>query len=157
MNFSTITDDLLIGSMPLASDYDRLRELGVRLIINMRFSLGPRPDPHPFDSVQGKHQPISTLWLRSLDSPFFPISVHKLIRGAQAALETIRDGGRVYAHCAYGRHRGVAMGAAILIAQGLDPHAAMELIAERRPVADPYAYYIRPRILKFAREWKLIG
>ena len=146
MNFSTITDDLFIGNQPAPRDYATLRELGVRLIINMRFSRGPHPDPH--------REPIATLWLRSLDNPFFPISIRKLMQGAQAALETIREGGRVYAHCAYGRHRGVAMGACILVAQGYDPFAAMQLIAERRAVADPYAYYIRPRILKFAREWK---
>lgn len=145
MNFSQITDHLFIGSQPSITDYDRLRELGVRLIINMRFSRGPQPDSH--------HQPISTLWLRSIDSPLFPISVQKLIHGAKAALDTIREGGRVYTHCAYGRHRGVAMGACVLIAQGFDPIAAMKLIAERRSVADPFAYYIRPRILKFASLW----
>ena len=146
MHFSKITDDLFIGSMPSVHHYDQVRELGVRLVINMRFTLGPKPDTHEV--------PINTLWLRSIDSPFFPISISKLIRGTQAALETIRDGGKVYAHCAYGRHRGVAMGACILIAQGHDPHTAMTLIKERRSVADPFAYYIEPRILKFAKEWK---
>ena len=145
MNFSQITDDLFIGSMPSVNHYDQLRKLGVRLIINMRFTLGPKPDPH--------HEPINTLWLRCIDSPFFPISIHKLMHGTQAALETIHDGGKVYAHCAYGRHRGVAMGACILIAQGYAPGDALELIAARRSVADPFAYYIRPRILKFAQEW----
>ena len=149
MNFSQITNDLFIGNMPSQGEYDTLRDLGVRLIINMRFSRAPHPDHH--------HPPIHTLWLRSLDNPFFPISIHKLMHGAQAAMETIREGGRVYAHCAYGRHRGVAMGACILIAQGFDPFAAMKLIAERREVADPFAYYIRPRIMKFAHEWKLTG
>jgi hypothetical protein len=144
-NFSNITDDLFIGNTPLASDYDGLRELGIRLIINMRFSRGPYPDPH--------HAPIQLLWLRTIDSPFFPIPIYKLIMGARAALETIRLGGKVYVHCAYGRHRGVAMGTCILIAQGYDPDAAMKLIMQRRKVADPYAYYIHPRILKFAREW----
>jgi len=76
-----------------------------------------------------------------------------LVRGALAALETIQNGGKVYAHCAGGRHRAVTMGAAILIAQGYDPHAAMTLIKQRRSIADPFAFYIRPRILKFAREW----
>jgi protein-tyrosine phosphatase len=75
------------------------------------------------------------------------------MRGAQAALETICDGGKVLTHCAGGRHRGVAMGACILVARGHDPHEAMQLIAERRSFADPFAYYIRPRILKFANEW----
>jgi len=145
MNFSTITDDLFIGNMPSLKDYDRLREIGIRLIINMRFSRRPHPDTH--------HQPISLLWLRSIDSPLFPISIQKLIQGTQAALATIREGGKVYTHCAYGRHRGVAMGACILIAQGFDPLAAMDLIAKRRSVADPYAYHIRPRIMKFAELW----
>jgi len=153
MNFSQITDHLFIGNTPSLKDYDQLRELGIRLIINMRFSRGPEPDTHSFDNAQDKHQHISTLWLRSIDSPFFPISIQKLIRGAQAALETIRNDGKVYTHCAYGRHRGVAMGACVLIAQGYNPLEAMKLIAERRSVADPYAYYIRPRILKFANEW----
>jgi hypothetical protein len=31
----------------------------------------------------------------------------------------------------------------------------MKLIKERRPIADPFAFYIRPRILKFAREWEM--
>ncbi len=147
MNFSKITDDLFIGNMPSIADYDRLHELSVRLIINMRFSRGPKPDSH--------HPPIRTVWLRSIDSPLFPISVHKLMQGAQAALETIRSGGKVYAHCAYGRHRGVAMGACVLIAQGMSAAEAIKLIGARREVADPDAFYIKSRILKFAEQWDI--
>jgi protein-tyrosine phosphatase len=102
-------------------------------------------------------QPLSFLSLRTIDSPFFPISIQKLQRGARAALETIREGGKVYAHCAGGRHRGVAMGACILVAQGHDPYDAMQLIAERRSFADPHIYYIRSQILRFALEWEKIG
>ncbi len=145
MNFSHITDDLFVGTTPSVGEYDQLRELGVRLVINMRFSQKPEPDPH--------HPPIKLLWLQSIDSPFFPLSVSKLVFGAQAAIATIHAGGKVYAHCAYGRHRGPAMGACILIAQGYDPHDAMQLIKDRRAFADPFAWYIRPRILKFAQEW----
>jgi hypothetical protein len=144
--FSSITDDLFIGNTPLASDYDGLRELGIQLIINMRFSRGPYPDPH--------ETPIRLLWLRTIDSPFIPISVSKLVAGARAALETILLGGKVYVHCAYGRHRGPAMGSCVLIAQGHEPEAAMRLVAERRRVADPHIYYIRSRILRFAQEWQ---
>ena len=145
MNFSQITDDLFIGTTPSVKDYDQLRDIGVRLVINMRFTYGPRPDPY--------HEPLLLLWLRTIDSPFFPLPIPKLMIGARAAVETVRMGGKVYVHCAYGRHRGVAMGACILIAQGYDPEAAMKLVAERRPVADPNAYYIRPRIMQFARQW----
>jgi protein tyrosine phosphatase (PTP) superfamily phosphohydrolase (DUF442 family) len=145
MNFSSITPDLFIGTTPAVDDYPRLRDLGVRLVINMRWEYRPAPDPHATS--------INLLWLPTFDSPLFPISIQKLIHGATAALETIRGGGKVYSHCAGGRHRGVAMGAAVLIAQGHDPHDAMKLIAERRSIADPFAFYIRPRILKFARQW----
>ena len=145
MDYSHITNDLFIGTTPSTRDYDTLRELGVRLIINMRWEHRPQADTH--------NPPLTFLWFRTFDTPFLPIPIKALLRGAQAALETIRAGGRVYAHCAGGRHRGVAMGACILIAQGYDPQDAMHLIAQRRSFADPFAFYIRPRILKFAREW----
>jgi protein-tyrosine phosphatase len=148
MDFSTITPDLFIGTTPSLEDYPRLHDLGVGLVINMRLEHGPVPDPH--------HEPLSLLWLRTIDSPFFPIPVHKLLRGAVAALETIHNGGKVYTHCAGGRHRAVAMGAAVLVAQGLDPFDAMKLIVERRSIADPFAFYIRPRILKFAEKWSAV-
>src|SRR5215470_4123917 len=133
-NFSNITDDLFIGTTPLVEDYNGLRELGIRLIINMRFSRGPYPDPH--------HTPIQLLWLRTIDSPLFPIPITKLMHGAKTGLETIQAGGKVYVHCAYGRHRGVAMGACVLIAQGYEPLEAMKLIKARRSYADPFAFHI---------------
>ena len=94
------------------------------------------------------------VWLPTFDSPLIPIPVRFLRRGAYAALETIGAGGKVYAHCAGGVHRGVAMGACILVAQGLGPQEAMELIKEQRSFADPHVFYIRNRILRFAREWE---
>ena len=145
MNFSRITDDLLIGTTPRAQDYPHLHDLDVRLIINMRFAHPPVPNPFDLD--------LKLLWLRTIDSPLFPIPVRRLTQGARAALETIREGGVVYTHCAYGRHRGVAMGAAVLIAQGQSPREAMDLIKFKRRVADPDIFYIRGRILRFARKW----
>jgi dual specificity MAP kinase phosphatase len=146
MDFSRITDNLFIGTTPSVEDFQRLRDLGVRLIINMRWEHRLRPDTHA--------EPLSLLWLRTIDSPFFPIPMRALERGARVALETIHAGGKVYAHCAGGRHRGVAMGAAILIAQGHNPREAMDLIKARRRVADPDIFYIRWRILRFARQWE---
>ena len=145
MDFSEITKDLFIGTTPEAQDYNNLRELGVRLVINMRFARGPRPDLHP--------DALNFLWLRSIDSPVFLISLQKLLQGTHIALETIRNGGKVYSHCARGRHRSVAMGAAILIAQGYSSDDAMHLIKKQRPISDPDMFYIRRRILQFARLW----
>ena len=145
MDFSQITQDLFIGTTPEARDYDQLRQLGVRLVINMRRSRGPRPDLHP--------DALAFLGLRSIDSPLLLIHVRKLMRGAHTALEPIRQGGKVYSHCAAGRHRSVAMGASILIAQGYTPLSAIELIKQQRPVSDPDIFYIRNRIFQFARLW----
>ncbi len=146
MDFSRITEDLFIGPMPSIADYDLLHSLGVRLVLNMRFARRLPP---------GLLQPpVDVLWLRSLDNPFFPIPFNLLMRGARAALLTIAGGGKVYSHCAFGRHRSVAMGAAILIAQGYAPQAAMNLIKEKRPQADPHVFYIRNCILAFAKRWK---
>jgi hypothetical protein len=148
MNFSRITDSLFIGDTPLREDYDYLRALGVRLVINMRLEKRPARDLH--------HPPLKLLWLPTIDSPGLVIPIRCLLRGVRAALETIRTGGKVYAHCARGRHRGVAMGASILIALGYDPHDAMQLIKLQRPDADPDVFYIRSRILRFARAWQKI-
>ncbi|MBE0411837.1 MAG: dual specificity protein phosphatase family protein [Anaerolineales bacterium] len=122
-----------------------LRQLDVRLIINMRIERRPHPDGH--------EPPIKVLWLPTIDSPLFPIPIRLLNRGTRAALETFQHGGKVYTHCAKGIHRGVAMGAAILIALGHSPDDAMRLISEKRLVADPYVWYIRHRIQRFAKYW----
>lgn len=148
MNFSLITDDLLIGTTPSTNDYNQLRDLGVRLVINMRIERMSHRDPHP--------TPIERLWLPTFDTPLIPIPIKLLIHGAKAALDVIQNGGKVFAHCAYGAHRGVTMGACVLIAQGMPPLEAMELIKSKRPQADPDAFYIRPRILKFAEVWQFV-
>jgi protein tyrosine phosphatase (PTP) superfamily phosphohydrolase (DUF442 family) len=146
MNFSRITDNIFVGTTPRLRDYNRLHEMGVRLVINMRILRG-RPPGTALQSVQ-------YLRLRTFDSPLVPIPAEALVRGARAALQVIDNGGSVYTHCARGRHRSAAMGAAILIAQGLTPEAAMQLIKERRPEADPEASHIRPRIIEFAHIWR---
>ncbi len=146
MDFSFITENLLIGDTPDVGDYDLLRDLGVRLVINMRLEKRPAMDRHD--------PPIPFLWLPTLDNPFLVIPIRFLVRGVQAALETIGGGGKVYTHCQKGRHRGVAMGASILIALGYDPFEAMDLIKLQRPIADPDIFYIRRRILRFADTWQ---
>ena len=148
MDFSPITDSLLIGTSPGRRDFDTLRGMGVGLVINMRFSPGPRPpagDPS-----------LRYVWFRTFDNPVLPIPIRALIQGVHIALEEIKAGGKVYTHCAAGRHRSVAMAASILIAQGLAPEGAMKLIKERRPVADPNAFHIRRRILLFERQWNML-
>lgn len=145
MDYSQITESLYIGTTPCPEDYPLLHQLGVKLVINMRLERRPHPDPH--------QPPMRLLWLPSIDSPLAPISIHKLHQGVRAALATMETGGKVYVHCAKGRHRGPAMGAAILIALGYSPEHAMQIIEQQRRTASPHAWYIRSRIHRFAKSW----
>jgi len=145
MNYSKITDNLYIGTTPRSNDYESLHQLGVNLVINMRVGLPPRSDPHL--------PPMKTLWLPVVDSPVFPIPIWAFQKGVVAALKVIDQGGVVYAHCSQGRHRGPAMGACILIAQGMPVEDAMQLIKQQRPVSDLQTWYIQRRVMKFEHTW----
>ena len=146
MDISLITDHLLVGAQPETAHAEELGALNIGLIINMRGEL--RPDP-----VYGA-PPFSSLWLRTYDFFLTPIRMSTLAQGTQAALAVIGRGQRVLVHCQRGRHRSVAMAAAILIAQGYTARDAMRLISEKRPVADPQAWHIRRQIEKFERYWQ---
>ncbi|MBS1252909.1 MAG: hypothetical protein MAG451_01952 [Anaerolineales bacterium] len=146
MDFSAITDSLYVGTAPHLEDYDTLRELGVTLVLNMRIRRWP---------YLGRYNPpIRSLWLPTFDFPLLPIPIKILRRGVIAALEVLGAGGKVYVHCTGGVHRSVAMGAAILIAQGYSVQEAAQLLKDRRPVADPDAWHIRRQIKRFAKSWE---
>ena len=74
--------------------------------------------------------------------------------GVRAAAPIIAQGRKVLVHCHYGRHRSVAMAAAILIAQGATAREAMAMLSARRASADPHIWYIRRQIEKFERHWR---
>jgi protein tyrosine phosphatase (PTP) superfamily phosphohydrolase (DUF442 family) len=145
MNFSKITDNLYIGTTPRFKDYDLLVSLGIELVINMRFGFPPVSELFV--------EPLKSLWLPTIDSPLVPLPIAALKKGVEVGLEVMNHGGVVLSHCTRGRHRSVAMGTCLLYAQGMGLEDAMKLIKEQRPIADPYIWYIRRRIIKFAHEW----
>lgn len=145
MDFSEITDYLYIASQLKNEDLPALEALDVRLIINM---IAHRRVPR--DLAQ---PPRTVVWLRTFDFFLLPIPVKTLNRGVQAALPVIDAGHRVLVYCQAGRHRSVAMASAILIARGYTAKEAMQLIKQRRAVADPDAAHIRRQITKFETYW----
>jgi prolyl-tRNA editing enzyme YbaK/EbsC (Cys-tRNA(Pro) deacylase)/protein tyrosine phosphatase (PTP) superfamily phosphohydrolase (DUF442 family) len=146
MDITPITDDIYVGSQPDAAQAEELGALNIGLIINMRGEQRPEP--------VFAEPPFSSLWLRTYDFFFTPIRMSTLDQGARAALAVIAQGRRVLVHCQRGRHRSVAMAAAIMIAQGHTARDAMRLIREKRSVADPQIWYVRRQIEKFERYWK---
>jgi len=146
MDYSKITDYLYIAARPEGVDARAISELGVRLIISMVAHRRPAAE---FDKP-----PLSALWLRTFDFFLLPIPVDLLAQGVRAALPVINDGYKVLTYCQAGRHRSVAMGAAILVGMGHPADEAMALIARRRATADPYAGHIERQIRKFEASWK---
>ena len=145
MDISKITDQLYIAAHPKAEDVNAIREMNVRLILNMIFI-------RPADVY--RNPPFRMLTLRTFDSIFLPIPIGKLVRGVKAALPVIEGGESILVYCREGRHRSVAMAAAVLIGIGNSADEAMQLISLKRSKADPYAWHIQRRIRKFEEVWR---
>jgi prolyl-tRNA editing enzyme YbaK/EbsC (Cys-tRNA(Pro) deacylase)/protein-tyrosine phosphatase len=146
MDISRITDDIYVGAQPHATDAEALHALDIGLVISLR---GLRRPPAEFTQA-----PLSSLWLRTYDTFVTPIGMSVFEQGVRAALPVIAQGRKVLVHCHYGRHRSVAMAAAILIAQGATAAEAMQQLRAQRAVADPHIWYIRRQIERFERHWR---
>ena len=146
MNVSQITDYLYISTELTDQDIEAVRELDVRLIIGMIVHIRP---PRRLAEL-----PVEVVWLRTFDFFLLPIPLRTLHRGVEAALPTIANGERILVYCQAGRHRSVAMASAVLIGLGYSADEAMELIVEKRPVADPWAWHIQRQIRRFEKHWR---
>jgi protein tyrosine phosphatase (PTP) superfamily phosphohydrolase (DUF442 family) len=144
-DISQITETLYISAWPRGEHADEIRALGVRLILSMHWRRPVKTVGHP---------PVRLLWLPTVDTPLTPMPMFLLRRGVEAALPVIQRGERVLVHCKAGVHRSVAMACCVLIGAGYTAEAAVRLVKDRRAVADPDAWYIRRRILKFEQEWR---
>lgn len=144
LDISRITDTLYIAAHPQPEDAEYLRNLPTSLMLSLRM----RP-PHPVV----RHAARQWMHLPCVDSPLTPIPMLLLWRGVDAAVPVAAEGGAVVVHCHYGRHRSVALACCILIGQGMPSAEAMALVKRQRPEADPYAWYIRSRIVQFEQKW----
>jgi hypothetical protein len=142
---SQITDYLYISAWPRGDHADEIRALNVRLILSMHWIKPSRTLGHP---------PVQLLWLPTVDNPLFPMPIPTLQRGVEAALPVIEEGYRVLVHCRAGVHRSVAMACCVMVGMGQTADEAMQLVGQKRAVADPHAWYIQRRIYKFEQFWR---
>lgn len=138
---SFITPHLLMGSKTSRKMFKTLEEMGVGLIINMRFF------------HKDKIRFIPVLWSRTLDVPVMPISSKFLFKGAEEASDLIKQNKVVFVHCMQGKYRSSIMTAAILICLGFSADEAIKIIKKGRSTAKPDAPYVKKRILRFYKEW----
>jgi hypothetical protein len=141
---SQITDYLYISAWPRGDHAEEIRAMNVRLILSMHWIRPSRTLGHP---------PVRLLWLPTFDNPLGPMPIPTLQRGVEAALPVIQEGYRVLVHCRAGVHRSVAMACCVLISMGQTADQAMQLVEQKRQVADPHAWYIERRIYKFEQHW----
>jgi len=141
---SPITDYLYISAWPRGDHAKEIRAMNVRLILSMHWIKPSRTLGHP---------PVRLLWLPTFDNPLVPMPISTLQRGVEAALPVIQEGYRVLVHCRAGVHRSVAMACCVLIGMGQTADQAMQLVEQKRQVADPHARYIERRIYKFEQDW----
>ena len=141
---SQITDYLYISAWPRGDHAEEIRAMNVRLILSMHWIRPSRTLGHP---------PVRLLWLPTVDNPLAPMPIATLQRGVEAALPVIQDGYRVLVHCRAGVHRSVAMACCVLISMGQTADQAMQLVEQKRSVADPHAWYIERRIYEFEQHW----
>ena len=143
-HISQITGYLYISAFPRGEHVAEIVDLGVRLVLSMHWM---RPT-----KMLGK-PPVTLLWLPTFDNMFFPMPIKTLNKGVRAALPVIENGGAVLVHCKSGVHRSVAQATCVLIGMGYTADDAMQLIKEKRAVADPDARHIQSRIRKFESQW----
>src|SRR5450432_2622603 len=145
-DISKVTDYLYVGSRVGKEHADQLKVFNFNLIISMIGQMAP-------DKIYTL-PPFKTLWIKTYDTFFTPISIKKLIIGVTAALPIIQNKGKVLVFCMQGKHRSIAMAAAILISMGLTSTDAINLLTTARKVADPRRWYIRSQILAFEKYWQ---
>ena len=144
-HISQITEYLYVSAFPRGEHVAEIVALGVRLVLSMHWM---RPM-----KMLGK-PPVELLWLPTFVNNFLPIPIGTLNRGVGGALPVVEDGGAVWVHCKSGKHRIVSQAACVLIAKGYTADEAMQLIKDKRAVADPDAWHIQRRIRKFEAQWQ---
>jgi len=106
---------------------DELMDRGIRSIIDCRM------ESNDIDWVTQAKAQIDYLSVGVEDAGYL-MPDEWFDDGVTYALDQIGDNCVVLAHCQMGINRGPSMGFAILLAQGWDPIAALELIKSRRPI-----------------------
>ena len=134
LDYSVVTNTLIVGKTPFGGDYNLLKEMGVGLAINMRVEWPTL--------VFARQKIIPEIWVPTIDSKYYPLNKAKLYNAALVANKATDNGYKIYVYCREGRHRSIVMAATILKMQGYGYDESKRLIINSRPIADPRAIKI---------------
>lgn len=123
---SQITANLFLGSQYSLVGLQKLKDIGITAIVNMRM--------HPV-FAESQYEGFHYLHLPTVDNTPPPLDV--LIKGAEFVSKEIAAGGKVYIHCRQGLGRGPTMTIAYLISTGLTFADAFKLVQKVRTFINP--------------------
>ncbi len=126
VRYSQVTPQLIVAGQYQKRGWTVLQKRGVTASINMRSE---------FDDVEAGIAPTQHLRLIVEDNT--PPTIDQLQRGVDFITHEIKNGGKVYIHCAAGIGRAPTMAAAYLVSTGLSPEQAWKQIKRVRPFIRP--------------------
>jgi atypical dual specificity phosphatase len=135
--FAEVLDNLVIGAYPLdQQDVATLQRIGIERVLNLveegEYRSGEREVVEAAYAAAG----IRERRLQLID--YSGLSPAELDAAVQALSESLEQEGRTYLHCRAGWQRSAAVAAAaIAVRQGIDIDAALGLVQQRKPSADP--------------------
>jgi protein-tyrosine phosphatase len=128
MNLSWVTPSLAVGGRIHTRDIPRLRQMGITAVVDCREEASD-------DELAMARNDIEFLRLPTPDA--HTLTQESLDRGVSWVRERMVQGGKIYIHCSHGVGRAPELGACVLVADGLLPGRALELIRARRWQALP--------------------
>lgn len=123
---SQITPQLHISGQHQGRGWKTLSQRGITAMINMRTE---------FDDQAAGIAPPRYMHLKIIDNT--PPTLEHLQAGSDFIAQEIREGGKVYVHCAAGVGRAPTMAAAYLVSTGRSPADAWAQIRKVRPFIRP--------------------
>jgi protein-tyrosine phosphatase len=123
-----VNEHLAVGGSIHPEEIKALRPQGITHVVDTR---AERCD----DKDILAHEKIDWLHLPTLDN--HPLSIEQLMEGTKWANERLKKGDRVLIHCEHGIGRSVLLTCAVLVTQGMDADAALNLVKRQRGQAGP--------------------
>jgi hypothetical protein len=144
LNLTWITDELAAGGSVRPRDYDRLRDIGVTAVIDLRAEACDDADRLRRIGIDLLHLPTPDRYAPPVES---------LATGVRWTEERLAAGGRIFAHCEHGVGRGPLMIGSVLVSRGATAPDAIETLRERRWQSAPNDRQIEA-LLAFENYWR---
>lgn len=145
LDYSQITENLYIGAWPTKYNVEKIKSLGVSLIISTILERTDKELNEPPLTLVRTH--ATDLGSRLI----FPTS--QILKGVEPAVAALQEGKGVMVFCKAGKHRSATMTACVLVGMGHTADEAIQIVEQGRQQAEFKPAHIA-RIKSFEEVWK---